>query len=244
MVSVAVPMVSDPAAWTAATFKSPSDYTVTLTDDDREELLEVVRGIERSGRLTPATQLTGSDFALQGVAERLHRAYTQVRSGCGFALLKGLPRQGVTFEQFAALFWGINTFFGFPLSQNAQGELLTEVLDSGRVEATPWMYRSVLELGLHTDVTGIVSLGCWNMARSGGETLVASGVNIHNQIARRAPQLLEVLYRGFHYHRLGEQGPHQEAVTPFRIPVFAVRNGQTSVRTRARDSSPATTNWL
>jgi len=66
----------------------------------------------------------------------------------------------------------------------------------------------------------------WQIIRD----LVASGVTIHNEIARRAPHLLEVLYRGFHYHRLGEQGPHQEPVTPYRIPVFAVRNGQISVR--------------
>jgi alpha-ketoglutarate-dependent taurine dioxygenase len=145
-------------------------------------------------------------------------------------VFKGLPRESLTLDQFAAIVWGLNTFFGHPLSQNAQGELLTRVIDATGVEATPRMYRSALELGLHTDVTGMLSLACWNAARSGGETVLASGVTIHNEIARRAPHLLEVLYRGFHYHRLGEQGPHQEPVTPFRIPVFAVRNGQISVR--------------
>jgi hypothetical protein len=92
------------------------------------------------------------------------------------------------------------------------------------------MYRSALELGLHTDPTAMLSLACWNAAKSGGESVLASGVTVHNEIARRAPQLLEALYRGFHYHRLGEEGPHQEPVTPYRIPVFALRNGKVSVR--------------
>jgi TfdA family taurine catabolism dioxygenase TauD len=237
LVSIAVPLVTDPAAWTAASFASAADYTITLTGTERHELLEALHRIERSGRqssrgsrLTPPTKLTVSDFPLPKLGLRLSQAFEQVRSGCGFVVIKGLPRESLSFEQFAAAVWGLNTFFGFPLSQNAQGELLSEVVDASAVEATPRMYRSALELGLHTDVTGMLSLACWNPARSGGETVLASGVTIHNEIARRAPHLLEVLYRGFHYHRLGEQGPHQEPVTPFRIPVFAVRNGQISVR--------------
>jgi alpha-ketoglutarate-dependent taurine dioxygenase len=230
MVSIAVPLVTDPAAWTAASFASPADYRITLTDAERDELLAAVHNIERRGRLVSPSKLTNHDFSLRELSPRLTRAFEQVRSGCGFVVFKGLPREGLAFEQFAAVVWGLNTFFGFPLSQNAQGELLSEVIDASADEATPRMYRSAFELGLHTDVTGMLSLACWNPAKSGGETVLASGVTIHNEIVRRAPQLLEVLYRGFYYHRLGEQGPHQEPVTPYRIPVFAVRNGQVSVR--------------
>lgn len=223
MVSIAVPLVTDPAAWTATSFASAADYTITLTDGERDELTDAVRNIERRGRLVPPTQLTSRDFGLPGLGARLAGAFEQVRSGCGFVVFKGLPREGLTFEQFAAVVWGLNTYFGYPLSQNAQGELLSEVVDGSAVEP--------IELGLHSDVTGMLSLACWDPPRwSGGETVLASGVTIHNEIVGRAPHLLEVLYRGFHYHRLGEQGPHQEAVTPYRIPVFAVRNGQISVR--------------
>lgn len=219
LVSISVPLVTDPTAWTATSFASAADYTITLTATQRTEVLAALHHIERSGRLTSPTKLTASDFPLPELGLRLEQAFDQVRSGCGFVVIKGLPRAGLSFEQFAAAVWGVNTFFGFPLSQNAQGELLSEVIDASANEAT-----------LRTDVTGMLSLACWNPARRGGEIVLASGVTIHNEIAGRAPQLLEVLYRGFHYHRLGEQGAHQEPVTPFRIPVFAVRKGQVSVR--------------
>jgi len=219
LVSIAVPLVTDPAAWTATSFSSAADYTVTLTKRHREEVLAAVHNIERRGRLHSATKLTASDFPLRELRPRLEQVFEQLRSGCGFVVIKGLPRAGLELEQFAAAVWGLNSFLGFPLSQNAQGELLTEVIDASAVDA-----------GLHTDVTGMVSFACWSPARRGGELVLVSGVNIHNEIARRAPHLLEVLYRGFHYHRLGEQGPHQEPVTPFRIPVFTVRHGQVSVR--------------
>ena len=230
MVATAVPIPSDPAAWTAATFKSPSEYTITLSDAEHDQLLAAAHAVQHQGRLIPPIQLTHSDFASRALAEQFGRALRQVRFGCGFAVLRGLPRENLTLQQFAAIFWGVNTFFGFPLSQNAQGELLTEVVDAPALAALPHMYQRAFELGLHTDVTGMLSLACWNAAKSGGASVLGSGVTVHNEIARRAPQLLGPLYRGFHYHRLGEQAAHQESVTPFRIPVFAVRAGRVSVR--------------
>ena len=92
------------------------------------------------------------------------------------------------------------------------------------------MYRSNLELRLHSDVTAMISLACWQKSRSGGASVLTSGITVHDEIARRAPHLLEPLYRGFHYHRLGEEGPGEEPVTPYRMPVFARVAGQMSCR--------------
>jgi hypothetical protein len=221
----------DPAAWTAATFKGPGDYTLVLSDADRQELLTSVRRLEAAGRLLPTTSIGRADFALGPLGERLEQAFEQVRSGYGFVVLKGLPRAGVSFEQFAAIVWGVGTYFGSPLSQSAAGELLSSVIDATAIEETPRMYRSALQLGLHTDPTAMLSLACWNAAKSGGESVLGSGIAVHAEIAKRAPHLLAPLYRGFHYHRLGEEGADQEPVTPYRVPVFGVRDGQVSVRT-------------
>lgn len=60
--------------------------------------------------------------------------------------------------------------------------------------------------------------------------MIVSGVTVHDAIRRRAPHLLVPLYRGYHYHRLGEEGAGESAATEWRVPVFANRNGQLSVR--------------
>ena len=220
----------DPAVWDAGSFVSDADYSVALSDADREEILAAVRRISQSGRLTPTHALKPEDFRFDALAAKLKRAYEDVRGGRGFVLLRGLPRQGLTFDEFAAVVWGVGTYFGYALSQNAKGELLAHVIDATTFEPTPRMYRSALELGLHNDVTAMLSLACWQPAKSGGESRLGSAVRIHDEIARRAPHLLQPLYRGFHYHRLGEEGPDEEPVTPYRIPVFAVRSGQVSCR--------------
>ena len=217
-------------AWKASSFKRPSDYLVELTSDDRGEMLAALEGLDRSGRLPPVHELTKTDFRFDGLRRKLERGYAEVRSGKGFVVLRGLPLEGLSLEQFTACAWGVGTYFGRALSQNAQGELVTSVVDATAEDATPRMYRSNLELRPHSDITAMISLACWNKSQSGGASIIVSGVTVHDAIRERAPRLLEPLYRGYHYHRLGEEGPGEEPATPYRVPVFANRNGRLSCR--------------
>jgi alpha-ketoglutarate-dependent taurine dioxygenase len=159
----------------------------------------------------------------------LKAAYEEVRAGKGVVLIRGLPlERGL--EGFVEAVQEIGRHFGHALSQNAQGELIGHVIDATKEDATPRMYRSNLELRPHNDITAMISLACWHKARSGGASVVVSGVTVHDEIRRRAPRLLEPLYSGYHYHRLGEEDPDEEPTTPYRVPVFANSEGQLSVR--------------
>src|SRR6266581_2220218 len=214
-------------AWRASSFGDPSDYVVELGPRDRDEMLAA---LGKGDRLSPVHTLARDDFGFGRLAAKLARAYAEVCSGRGFVLLRGLPVEGLALEQFTAAAWGVGLHFGRALSQNAQGELVTGVIDATAEDATPRMYRSNLELRPHSDITAMISLACWNKSQSGGASIIVSGATVHDAIRERAPQLLEPLYRGYHYHRLGEEGPGEEPATPYRVPVFANRNGQLSCR--------------
>jgi alpha-ketoglutarate-dependent taurine dioxygenase len=220
----------DPMMWRRDSFAGAADYTIELTADDRGELKATVAAARASGRLTPAWQLTTADFPFGGLAARLRQGYEAVRAGRGFVVLRGLPVDDLSLDEFIAAVWGVGTGFGHALSQNAQGELVGHVIDATSQEKTPRMFRSNLELRPHTDWTAMLSLACWRSAPEGGVSYLVSAVTIHDQIKRQAPHLLEPLYHGFHYHRLGEEGEGEEQVTPYRVPVFAIRNGQLSCR--------------
>jgi hypothetical protein len=228
------PPREEPAAWKKADFTDAAEYTLELKPEEQAEVRAAVEALAATGRLRPVHELTQADFPFRQLGERLCRGFEDVRAGRGFVLIRGVPYDGWDLDHYAAAVWGIGAWFGHALSQNAQGELLGHVLDASREDPTPRMYRSSFELGLHNDPTAMLSLACWNPALSGGDSVIASGITIHDEIARRAPHLLEPLYRGFHYHRLGEEAPGQETVTPFRVPVFAERNSRISCRnTRA-----------
>ncbi len=218
---------AEPMAWRRNSFQSVADYAVELTDADRREIEHAARTAAKRG---PAERLGRADFELAGLSRRLRAGYDDVRAGRGFALLRGLPVDALSREEFVAAVWGVGSHFGTAISQNAQGELIGHVIDASKEEATPRMFRSNLELRLHTDWTAMLSLACWQSAASGGATYVASGLTIHDAIKQRAPELLAPLYNGFHYHRLGEEGEGEDPVSPYRIPVFGFRNGQLSCR--------------
>jgi hypothetical protein len=230
MASMSYEHASASFAWKASTFTSPSDYLIELTSDDRGELLAAVQAVERAGRLAPVHALTKGDFRFDGLGTKLERAYEEVRSGKGFVVLRGLPFEGLSLQQFTAAAWCLGLHFGRALSQNAQGERITSVIDATAEDATPRMYRSNLELRPHSDITAMISLACWHKSASGGASIIVSGVTVHDAIRERSPELLEPLYRGYHYHRLGEEGPGEEPATPYRTPVFANRGGQISCR--------------
>ncbi|HWI98936.1 MAG TPA: TauD/TfdA family dioxygenase [Burkholderiales bacterium] len=159
----------------------------------------------------------------------LKAAYEEVRSGKGVVIIRGLPVDG-TLEAFCAAVWEAGRHFGAALSQNAQGELIGHVIDATADDPTPRMYRSNLELRPHNDITAMIALACWQKARSGGASVLVSGVTVHDEMRRRAPELLVPLYRGYHYHRLGEEGPNEEPTTPYRVPVFSAVKDQLSCR--------------
>src|SRR5262249_14709980 len=217
-------------AWTASSFKDPSDYLVELTSDDRGDLLAAVASLGKVGRLAPVHALARSDFRFGDLSAKLDRAYEEVRSGKGFVVLRGLPLEGLTLEQFTACAWGVGTHFGRALSQNAQGELVTSVIDASGEDATPRMYRSNLELRPHSDITAMISLACWHKSASGGASIIVSGVTVHDEIRAGSPAVLEPLSRGYHSPRLGEGSADEEPSTPSRTPVFVNRNGQISCR--------------
>jgi hypothetical protein len=216
--------------WNASSFTTDSEYSIELNSSDRQELVAAVAAIERGGRITPTSALTKDDFRFGALAEKLNQGYQMVRNGPGFVVIRGLPTDALTTVQFDAIAWGIGLYFGNAISQNAQGDLISHVLDASKEDATPRMYRSNLELRPHTDITAMLALACWHQSQTGGASVVVSGITVHEEIKRRAPHLLEPLYRGFHYHLGGEEATGEQPVTPFRVPTFAVRNAQLSCR--------------
>ena len=214
-------------AWNAASFKSAAEYIVKLDDADRGQIMAAVNALDGSAAISDVPK---QHFAFGTLAQKLATAAKQVRSGHGFVILRGLPIDGLDIDQYTAAVCGVGHHFGFTLSQNAQGERVTFVVDASAVDPTPRMYRSNLELRPHSDITAMIALACWHKSQSGGASVVVSGVTVHDEIRRRAPHLLEPLYRGYHYHRLGEEGEGEAPATEQRVPVFANRNGQLSVR--------------
>jgi hypothetical protein len=150
--------------------------------------------------------------------------------GRGIVVLRGLPVHEYDAEDMAIMYWGIGAHLGVAVSQSALGDVLGQVIDRtkpGEPEEARG-YTTSRELNLHTDLAQLVGLFCYRQAEGGGVSIVANTLAIHNAIAARHPEFLRLLYRGFQYHRRGEEAPGAARITPYRVPVFSSLEGHVS----------------
>jgi hypothetical protein len=156
---------------------------------------------------------------------------TDVTSGRGFIVVRGLNVPDYSDDEVGLIFWGLGRHLGHAVTQNPKGDLLGHVFDHGRRygDLDVRGYETSAHLPFHTDSGDVVGLLCLRRAASGGLSSVVSAVTIHNEILRRHPEYLQPLYRGYHYIRR-EAALTESPVTPHRLPVFGVQDGLVSAR--------------
>jgi hypothetical protein len=180
---------------------------------------------------TELADITPKDCRHPALDADLERVFDEIQDGRGIVIVRGIPVAGHSVDEVSRMFWALGAHFGRGVSQSARGDVLGQVQDEtppGEEESARG-YTSRRELSLHNDLAQVVGLMCVRQARAGGESQYAAGLAIHNEIAAIRPDLLPVLYRGFPYHRRGEEAPHQPCVTPYDIPVFSECRGQLSM---------------
>ncbi len=203
-----------PAAWTVAGLNADPRWVHELDDRARRDLTLAVRAAH-----DPAKTLFDyrrSDFDLGSAWPTIARALRDIKEGTGFALVRGLPRDGLSAEQFELLTWAIGLHTGVARPQGGASQYLSAVRDVGTVyrSGKGRGYSSKSELDFHTDGADIVLLSCYNVARSGGMSMVSSSVTAHNIMARERPDLGELLYQPYFFSRQQEQAPDEAPFYP------------------------------
>jgi hypothetical protein len=221
--------VCDASAWRGTDLAARTDWIHCLTSAEIEELATALRGVQTRG--LAATAITRADFSLPGMEARLAAWLEEARTGRGFFVIRGLPADRFTEAEREAIFWGIGAHFGQAVSQNSHGELLGHVFDQGRAYGSTNTrgYQTKARLDFHTDRCDLVGLLCQRRAKEGGLSSVVSSMAVHNEILRTRPELLPILYRGFHYSER-EVADSPNGVTPRPIPVYSRQQGVLSCR--------------
>jgi Taurine catabolism dioxygenase TauD, TfdA family len=214
-----------PASWKAQAMRDDTSWTIHLGAGQRNELLRALDVARRSDLGIPA--LGRDAFPLPSLGPVLADVRREVERGRGFALLRGIPIDGLADEESALMYWGIGAHLGRGIAQNAQGEVLGHVRDIGRDPLKDHHargYQSRLRLPFHNDASDFVALLCLRTARSGGESCITSSVAVHDAMVERHPEAAEALYREFCVDRRGEEPPGMPRY--YTGPVFNLYKGQ------------------
>ncbi|WOA32172.1 TauD/TfdA family dioxygenase [Alloalcanivorax xenomutans] len=211
--------------WSAEELAQDPTWIYPMPDGAGQQLLDCVRAAYQPGK--PLLDYQKSDFPfLHATLAVLSGAFEQVREGRGIALVKGLPREGVSAQEFELLTWAIGLHFGVARPQSKASQYLSEVMNKGTDyrSATGRGYSSNAELDFHTDGADVVALTCYNQAISGGESICSSSSLAFKIMSEERPDLVEELCRPYPFSRQGEEAPGEAAF--IHGPIFAFQNGR------------------
>lgn len=220
--------IVDPAGWNAGEMQGSGSWVYPFSEAQIAEIMDAVAAIEAKGG--DIVSVRREDFPLPLTEPTLREVQDELREGIGFIQLRGLPVTEMTDAQAAIAFWGIGTYFGEALSQNAEGHVLGHVKDLGKDYADPNVrgYQTGAAMTFHTDQCDLVALLCMRTAISGGESRIASSVTLYNKMLKLRPDLAADLCKDFFWTRHGEIPPG--APPWYKLPIFAFKDGYFSAR--------------
>ncbi|TWS96592.1 TauD/TfdA family dioxygenase [Reyranella sp. CPCC 100927] len=212
-----------PAAWYGPDMAQRTDWIVALSAADLAEIDAATQRL--AARAADIAQVTPADFPLPTLGPKLAQALEALLHGRGFVLLRGLPVERYSLRQAATAFFGIGAHLGNARSQNAKGHVLGHVKDMGLSSKDPSVriYQTNERQTYHTDSCDVVGLLCLKTARRGGLSTLVSSTTIFNEMRRRRPDLLALLFEPIATDRRGEVPAGMKPY--FEIPVFSWHEG-------------------
>jgi len=212
-----------PAEWRAADLKQDPGWVFSIDEKARAHLARVIRAAYVADR--PLFDYTREDFDLGPAWTTIANAIKEAHHGRGLALLRGLPREGMTEKEFELLNWAIGLHTGVARPQGRATQYISPVRDIGTDyrTASGRGYSSNAKLDFHADSADLVTLACYNKAKSGGQSMITSSLTARRHLMAERPDLAELAHRDFCFSRQNEQA--QDEAPFYAQPLFDVADG-------------------
>lgn len=193
-----------PSAWTAQDFPDESLWSFELSAEDRSAITRYARGGD------------GAELAAH-FSEQAGRWSDLLIEGPGFVRLRRFPVDVLTQAESERGYLGLGRLLGQPVGQDRDANLLTHIRDE-RLPPAPAVrrYRTNRRQDFHSDGSDLVGLLCLHSAQSGGESKIAGSHAVYNEMLRRDPHLVDVMYQPMPWDRNDEQSPGEQPF--FELP--------------------------
>ncbi len=206
------------AVWLGADLqRQPQRWVYNLSAAELAELDAVIRHLGAGYK--PWSEVQATDYPMQALQAALVQWRQALDHGLGFVLVRGFPAARYRPEACAAAYWWLGRHLGEAVSQNADGDLLGHVRDTGADPSDHYtrLYTTREALAFHTDGADIIGLMCLRTALRGGVSHICSAAQVFNELQRLAPDLLPLCLQPMHHHAHGQFGS-----TTFEAPIVTL----------------------
>jgi hypothetical protein len=210
--------VASRAAWRASDLGSREGWFRRATPE-LIAALERALGDARKAGHDERTLQDAADFALPELALELADWREELARGRGFVLLRGLPTARWAIADARLVLLGLMLQLGRPGAQNAHGDIVGEVRNTGAATVDPFArnYATDKEFRFHCDAADLLGLLCIRPAVRGGRSRISSSVSVFNELLQRRPNLARRLFSPLRLDLRNEQaagGPPVAPLTP------------------------------
>ena len=227
-----------PRPWRAEDMERDTSWVQRLTEEEVAGFEQGLAYAKAAGK--PWLEMTAEDFPLNAAAAAaLARAFAATQGRWGLCLVKGFPVQRWSVDDARLAYWGIGLHVGVARTQNRASDVMTDVRDVGASYKTKngRGYNTSAALDFHADSCDVVALLCLRPAKSGGQSKITSTMAVCEEIARRRPELLEVLRQPFHHSYQGTQAPGQPPF--YSCPILGSDPGHFALRANRKNTVAA-----
>ena len=212
-----------PSAWETEDLRSTNDWCFEIDEADRKKITASIKSVFHKDR--DLFDYLSDEFDFGSSWKIIENAVKEAHHGKGLSIVKGLPREDLNHEEFKLLSWAIGLRAGVARPQGLASQYISAVQDVGTDyrAANGRGYSSNAELDFHVDVADLTILTCYNKAKSGGRSIISSGVTAHNYLLKERPDLARIAYQPFYFSRQEEQAPDEKPF--YRLPLFEENNG-------------------
>jgi hypothetical protein len=218
------------SVWFGKDLARTQDWIFELPPRAIDEIDASIRRL--NGRSAYDPPVERDEFPLTSIADDLARLKEEIATGRGFFVIRGLNRERYSENDLGLIFRGFGAQFGRDLTQSAYGDRLGDIRDISDEIRERNMRRGYQSGGFqtaHTDPSGevgIVAMLSLQMAKSGGESLIASAHTVHNMMYDWCPEFLAQFYDGFVLRRPDSDAKAMERPALIgKIPGYCYENG-------------------
>lgn len=192
-------------AWLGKAMSLENNWIHRLQESEIAEINSALEKAKSTNKLLP--ELTYKDFPLTNLVPTIKNWLKELSDGHGFLLIKGLPVQNYSQQEIQIIYYGLSLYLGKPVSQNAKGDLIGHVRDTGVNSKDPGvrLYQTREKQDFHCDGSDLVGLLCLKRAKSGGLSRIVSSMSIYNKILETRPDLVDLLYQPMYFDRNNEE---------------------------------------
>jgi Taurine catabolism dioxygenase TauD, TfdA family len=211
------------AEWRVADLEQDRSWMFSIDEDARAQLTQMIKAIYVVDR--PLFDYTCDDFDLSPAWNTIVSAIKEAHHGRGFSLVRGLPREGMSEKEFELLNWCIGLHTGVARPQGRATQYISPVrnINTDYRSESGRGFSSNARLDFHVDSADLVTLACYNKAKSGGQSMITSALTARRILMAERPDLAELAHRQFYFSRQNEQAPDEALF--YGQPLFDVAGG-------------------